>query len=282
MNRGTPRVVSVSLGSKKPSSTGKSVRGEGYARIQSAPSSSVSSSNPFAADEDEVEISFTARRPPPPPPPPKQPSKSTATVQSPIQSPTTTTPSRRYTPPPKPPPRRVPSSSMTARSVEMVPQGESKLSSNPFDDLETGQSASASVVTTSKTAGQVSSASTTDTNSSSSSDDENESGRIRRSQRQRLRSPEENKIIRFLVSGRVYPYPNCGDSWCLNYIAYIRNNHPALSMCFSHALHPFRKHQRLIVFLNSLFFTIFISFVVCQTTLMPRVRSSFVVHVNFD
>lgn len=85
------------------------------------------------------------------------------------------------------------------------------------------------------------------------------------------RTPEENKIIRFLVSKRVYKYPGCGDNWCSNYVAYVMNNHPLLSMFFTHPLHPFGRHQRIIVFLNGLFFAIFISFVVFETTYLPRV-----------
>eukprot|EP01042_Synura_sphagnicola_P007880 gene7880-10087_t len=88
-----------------------------------------------------------------------------------------------------------------------------------------------------------------------------------------MRTKEENKIIRFLVSKRVYKYPGCTDSWCSNYFSYISNNHPFFSMIFVHYLHPFGRRQRLMVFLNGIFFAIFISFVMFETTLVPRLAT---------
>jgi hypothetical protein len=88
-----------------------------------------------------------------------------------------------------------------------------------------------------------------------------------------IRTKEENKIIRFLVSKRVFKYPGCSDSWCSNYCSYIANNHPFLSMIFVHYLHPFGRRQRLMVFLNGLFFAIFMSFVIFETSLIPKLAT---------
>ena len=65
---------------------------------------------------------------------------------------------------------------------------------------------------------------------------------------QAISENDENKVIRFLYKGRVYGYPNTNGSLISNYLQYIRNNHPVLSICLAHKLHPFTKKSRVIVF----------------------------------
>lgn len=92
------------------------------------------------------------------------------------------------------------------------------------------------------------------------------------SSKQTNSNSDEDRILRFLVSKRVYGFPGGSTSVPSNYCRYVSNNHPFFSICFAHRLHPFGKKQRLLVFLNGLFFAIFISFIFFETTLVPRVR----------
>jgi hypothetical protein len=87
----------------------------------------------------------------------------------------------------------------------------------------------------------------------------------------RVYTEEENRIIRFLVSKRVFRYPDSSEGWCSNYVNYIKNNHPFFSIFFVHPLHPFGRRERFLVFLNGIFFAIFISFVFFETYYVPRV-----------
>lgn len=82
---------------------------------------------------------------------------------------------------------------------------------------------------------------------------------------------DENAVIRFLVSGRVFGYPNTRGTLLSNYLQYIWNNHPFLSICCMNRLNPFRRGQRLVVFINGLFLAIFLSFLFFETTYIPRV-----------
>lgn len=197
--------------------------------------------------------SYRARyRPLPVPPLPQN-------EQQPVTAPPTMPPQQRQRfsnrkplpPPPLLPPKR------DSRSVEMIRFGtqERNNSTNPFD-LEEGK---ANTIDTSRPI--------------SESIDEDELPLPTFGDQPILRTKEENKIIRFLVSKRVYKYPGCSDSWCSNYWSYVANNHPFLSMIFVHYLHPFGRRQRLMVFLNGLFFAIFISFVIFETTLIPKLAT---------
>lgn len=204
--------------------------------------------NPFAEDDDEqIDIDFRS-----------------APIVSPIQSssfsridesnnsrPMRQQRSSRPLRPPRPPPPPKPARLVHEKSVEMTRVG---TSTNPFE-LEEGKIAESDR--------QV-----------SEEIDEDEKPLPDSDGKPIIRTKEENKIIRFLVSKRVYKYPGCSDSWCSNYCSYVSNNHPFVSMVFVHYLHPFGRRQRLMVFLNGLFFAIFISFVIFETTLVPRVSIS--------
>lgn len=198
-------------------------------------------SNPFADDDETTEVNF-------------RPSSTKSPLQQENSSPSRRSAPRRSLPlpprplPPPPPPKR-PSNS----GVEMtrVVRG-----SNPFD-VEEGKDDNRD--------------STRSESSTADEPDEDEQPVPGSDGKPIMRTKEENKIIRFLVSKRVYKYPGCTDSWCSNYFSYISNNHPFFSMIFVHYLHPFGRRQRLMVFLNGIFFAIFISFVMFETTLVPRV-----------
>lgn len=120
-----------------------------------------------------------------------------------------------------------------------------------------------------------------------------ESGSLSEQPNQHCIDPSrENAIIRFLVSKRgrhnfiaiiykrsilnafiilVFGYPSTDGTIRSNYFQFVRNNHPILSMCLLHRLNPFGRKERIIVFCNALFFSIFISFVIFYTSSFRQV-----------
>lgn len=68
----------------------------------------------------------------------------------------------------------------------------------------------------------------------------------------------------------VYGYPGTDGGIISNYYYYVLNNHPLFSMCFLHHLNPFGRKERIIVYINSIIFAIFITFVIMYTTYIPR------------
>ena len=81
----------------------------------------------------------------------------------------------------------------------------------------------------------------------------------------------ENKIIRFLLSERVFGYPHSDGTWSSNYKHYVMNNHPGLSLILSHPLHPYTKKSRFVVFVCLLLFAVTLSFVFWDTNYAPQV-----------
>ena len=81
-------------------------------------------------------------------------------------------------------------------------------------------------------------------------------------------SSNENSVIRFLLSERVFGYPGTDGSVLSNYKHYVFNSHPLLSIFFMHRQHPFERKKRIIVFLCTFAFTIFMSFVLLDGTFM--------------
>mmetsp|Transcript_24479 Transcript_24479/g.35995 ORF Transcript_24479/g.35995 Transcript_24479/m.35995 type:complete len:428 (-) Transcript_24479:225-1508(-) len=67
-------------------------------------------------------------------------------------------------------------------------------------------------------------------------------------------SSDENAIVRFLLSQRVFGYPGTDGSVSSNYFQFIRNRHPLLGLFAHHRLHPFKTKLRVIVFLCTLSF----------------------------
>jgi hypothetical protein len=71
----------------------------------------------------------------------------------------------------------------------------------------------------------------------------------------------------------VYGYPGTNGSLFSNYRHYVYNNHPLLSIFFMNRLNPFGRRQRLLVFIDSLFFAIFVTFLITETTFIPKLST---------
>lgn len=69
----------------------------------------------------------------------------------------------------------------------------------------------------------------------------------------------------------MFGYPGTDGTISSNYRQYVYNNHPLLSLILLHPLNPYGRKERLIVFINSLFFAIFVTFVILETTYVPKV-----------
>lgn len=74
-----------------------------------------------------------------------------------------------------------------------------------------------------------------------------------------------------LTSHTVFGYPHSNGKLLSNYYHYILNNHPLLSMLFRHPKNVYTRSQRLVVYLNALFFAVFVSFVLLGTTTVKQV-----------
>jgi hypothetical protein len=81
---------------------------------------------------------------------------------------------------------------------------------------------------------------------------------------------DENKVIRFLVSERVFGYPGSTGSWMSNYMNYVKNTHPMLSLILANRLHPFSLRNRFVVFLCILLLAVVLSFVFWNTNYVPQ------------
>jgi len=77
---------------------------------------------------------------------------------------------------------------------------------------------------------------------------------------------DENQIIRFLISERVYGFPYSNGTVMSNYKYYVFNNHPFLSIFLVNKLHPYDRKRRIIVFLCTLVFVMVLSYYITQTT----------------
>lgn len=76
---------------------------------------------------------------------------------------------------------------------------------------------------------------------------------------------DENELIRFFVSERVYGFPSTNGKIFSNYISYFFNNHPFFSIFLTHSKNPYTKWKRFLIFLCTLFFAISLSFVLEKT-----------------
>jgi hypothetical protein len=82
---------------------------------------------------------------------------------------------------------------------------------------------------------------------------------------------DENAVVRFLVSNRVYGYPNSNGSILSNYVHFVCNNHPLLSICFARRCHPYDTKKRLIVFICIVSFAIGLSYAFLNTNYVYQV-----------
>ena len=76
---------------------------------------------------------------------------------------------------------------------------------------------------------------------------------------------DENELIRFFVSERVYGFPNTNGRIMSNYMRYFLNNHPFFSIFLTHSKNPYTKWKRFLIFLCTLFFAISLSFLLEKT-----------------
>lgn len=83
----------------------------------------------------------------------------------------------------------------------------------------------------------------------------------------------ENAVIRFLVSDRVYGYPKTNGSFGSNYRAYILNNHPLFSLCCSNTNQSYTLKKRLVVFLCTAAAALTLSYVMWETDFIPLVTT---------
>jgi hypothetical protein len=85
---------------------------------------------------------------------------------------------------------------------------------------------------------------------------------------------DSNTLIRFLLSERVYGFPSTSGSVLSNYWQFIRNNHPLLSICLMHTKNPFPRKKRVIVFICTFSFSIFLTFLLMEKAkLIPWVST---------
>eukprot|EP01034_Spumella_vulgaris_P032857 gene32857-40558_t len=82
---------------------------------------------------------------------------------------------------------------------------------------------------------------------------------------------DENAVVRFLLSERVYGYPSTNGTIMSNYKHYVFNNHPLLSIVLMNSRHPFERKRRVIVFLITLAFAIFVSFLLLKTDVVVEI-----------
>ena len=76
---------------------------------------------------------------------------------------------------------------------------------------------------------------------------------------------DENAVIRFFLSQRVYGYPKSNGTMCSNYCCFIRQNHPFLSICLLDRRNPYTAKQRVIVFYCVSCLAIVLSYIILHT-----------------
>ena len=82
---------------------------------------------------------------------------------------------------------------------------------------------------------------------------------------------DENAVVRFLISNRVYGYPTSDGSIMSNYRHFVCNNHPLLSIVFARRCHPYNMKKRLIVFICIICFAIGLAYVFYNTDYVYQV-----------
>ena len=83
---------------------------------------------------------------------------------------------------------------------------------------------------------------------------------------------DEKAVIRFLVSKRVFGYPNSNGSVISNYAFFVRNNHPLISIFLATKNHPYSMKKRLIVFVCIISFAIGLAYLVFNTKYVYQVK----------
>lgn len=82
---------------------------------------------------------------------------------------------------------------------------------------------------------------------------------------------DENDVIRFLLSGRVYGYPYTNGTALSNYFRFVINTHPLLSIILHYRLDPYTTKNRFIVFVCILCFAVAVSYLLVSTTFIYQI-----------
>ena len=82
---------------------------------------------------------------------------------------------------------------------------------------------------------------------------------------------DKNMLIRFLVSDRVYGYPHTKGTMFSNYIRFVMNKHPLLSIFLHHRYDPFNTVKRFIVFVCTLCACVYFSYLLLSTTFVYQI-----------
>lgn len=86
-----------------------------------------------------------------------------------------------------------------------------------------------------------------------------------------VNAKDENAVIRFLVSDRVYGYPSTNGTLMSNYFRFVFNKHPLLSIFLHYRLDPYTTKKRLITFICILCFAVAVSYLLLSTTFVYRI-----------
>jgi len=86
-------------------------------------------------------------------------------------------------------------------------------------------------------------------------------------------SDDENAIIRFLDSGKVFGYPHTNGTRLSNYLRFVANNHPLLGICLCHRLNPFGKSPRISVYYCVACLAILLNYVLLKTLYVPYIAT---------
>jgi hypothetical protein len=82
---------------------------------------------------------------------------------------------------------------------------------------------------------------------------------------------DEVASTRFYVSRRVYGYPHSTGTVLSNYIHYVKNNHPLISICLANRGQPYNTKKRLIVFICIVSFAIGLAYILVNTSYIHQV-----------
>ena len=90
---------------------------------------------------------------------------------------------------------------------------------------------------------------------------------------------DENAVVRFLISSRVYGYPNSDGSVMSNYRHFVYNNHPLISIFFAKRGHPYNTKKRFIVYICIICFAIGLSYLFLNTNYVHEVNQTISVNI---
>ena len=82
---------------------------------------------------------------------------------------------------------------------------------------------------------------------------------------------DEKSLIRFLVSDRVYGYPHTSGTMLSNYVRFVMNKHPLLSIFLHNRRDPFNTVKRFIVFVCTLCACVYFSYLLLSTTFVYQI-----------